>query len=149
MSDCLHNFQGQFRHFEGLCDVLASGTDSRSCCVSSVCSFLLLLLSLQNWSSPLQETSSMPWRRLALTSCWGGKVATLLWACSQSARRRAPRFLGSRPRGGDWSGLCFDTRFSCAGFMSSPSGWTQDEPSLTVLVAFSVWIYICLLPSLR
>lgn len=62
----------------------------------------------RNWSSLLQETSSTPWRHLVLTSCWGGKAGTLLWAHSRSTRSRAPRFLESRPRGGDWSGHYFD-----------------------------------------
>lgn len=56
--------------------------------------------------------SSTPWHRPALTSCWGRKAGTLLWACSPSARTPAPPFLGSRPRGGGWFGLCFDGRFN-------------------------------------
>lgn len=74
--------------------------------------YLSLFFSSQNWSSPLQETSSTPWRPRVWTSCWEGKVGTLLWARSPSAQRRAPRFLELRPRGGGWSGRYFDTRFS-------------------------------------
>lgn len=66
----------------------------------------------QNWSFLPQETSSMPWHRLVLTSFWEGKRGALLWAHSPSAQRQAPLFLESRPRGGDWSGLYFDTRSS-------------------------------------
>lgn len=83
----------------------------REALLNSAYLFSSFPLLTQSWSSPLQETSSMPWRRPALTSCWEGKAGTLLWAHSQSTQRRAPLFLESRPRGGDWSGLCFDSRF--------------------------------------
>lgn len=73
--------------------------------------FVFLLVLMQNWSSLPQETSSTPWHHPVLTSCWEGKVGTLLLAHSQSAQRRAPLSLESRPRGGDWSGLYFDLRF--------------------------------------
>lgn len=36
----------------------------------------------------------------------------LYWAHSPSAQKRVPLFLESKPRGGDWSGLFFDARFS-------------------------------------
>lgn len=52
--------------------------------------------------------SSMPWQHRAWTSCWERRRGTLLWAHSQSAQRRAPRFHESRPRGRGLSGLCFD-----------------------------------------
>lgn len=83
----------------------------REALLNSAYLFFSFLPLTQSWSSPLQETSSMLWRHPALTSCWEGKAGTLLWAHSQSTQRRAPLFLESRPRGGDWSGLCFDTRF--------------------------------------
>lgn len=61
--------------------------------------------------------SSMPWQHQVLTSCWERKKGTLLWARSPSAQRRVPRFLESRPRGGDSSGLCFDRGW--------PDPWTS------------------------
>lgn len=109
-----------------------------------VCSFVAPLLVLQNWSSLLQETSSMPWRHPALTSCWEGKAWALFWAHSRSAQRPAPLSLESKPRGGDWSGLCFDTRFSSARrcprwwIFLAVLTWKQGELSQTVNVAFSV-----------
>lgn len=86
----------------------------------------------KNWSSLLQETSSTPWRHPVLTSCWGGKAGTLLLARSRSAQRRAPLFLESRPRGGDWSGLCFDISFDRGG------RFFFTVPTWTINVAFSV-----------
>lgn len=107
-----------------------------------MCLFVSLVLLTQNWSSLRQETSSTPWRHPALTSCWGGKAETLLWARSRSAQRRAPLFLESRPRGGDWSGLYFETRFSstrlCPRWRVSLVALTWPQLSQTVNVAFSV-----------
>lgn len=94
----------------------------------------------KNWSSLPQETSSTPWHQPVLTSCWGGKGATLLWAHSQSTQRRAPLFLESRPRGGDWSGHYFDMRVSSADFVHSDEFFSSQ----TVNVAF----YTCLPPTL-
>lgn len=118
----------------------------REALLNSAYLFFSFLPLTQSWSSPLQETSSMPWRHPALTSCWEGKAGTLLWAHSQSTQRRAPLFLESRPRGGDWSGLCFDTRFFFPSssyhsdrFSSSPRRDRGGaELSQTVNVAFSV-----------
>lgn len=116
----------------------------REALLNSAYLFSSFPLLTQSWSSPLQETSSMPWRRPALTSCWEGKAGTLLWAHSQSTQRRAPLFLESRPRGGDWSGLCFDSRFFPSSsyhsdrLSSSPRRERGAELSQTVNVAFSV-----------
>lgn len=62
--------------------------------------------------------SSTPWHHPVLTSCWEGKVGTLLLAHSQSTQRQVPLSLASRPRGGDWSGLYFDNEIFLSAALS-------------------------------